>query len=211
RRRGDVLLRQPARDPPQLRDGRPGPRDLGLSALRVPRRTGLGEPPGPAEDRAVQDAPGVRERTPQRRGRRGHPRRGPGQAPRAARRRQAGPRIRGPLTRTPKTRSPVGPGRSYCSSPSGRAFAASLRRALRAIAVSPQCPWRQALERLPSAGGVAGAAVAYMCFVAGLGRVTAAAAGTLSLAEPLVAAGLAVLLLGERVPAPDAAGALLLL
>lgn len=59
--------------------------------------------------------------------------------------------------------------------------------------------------------GVAGTAVAYMCFVAGLGRVTAAAAGTLSLAEPLVAAGLAVLLLGERVPAPVAAGSLLLL
>lgn len=50
-----------------------------------------------------------------------------------------------------------------------------------------------------------------MCFVTGLGGVTAAAAGTLSLAEPLVAAGLAVLLLGERVPAPVAAGSLLLL
>lgn len=59
--------------------------------------------------------------------------------------------------------------------------------------------------------GVAATAAAYMCFVTGLGRVTAAAAGTLSLAEPLVAAALAVLLLGERMSAPVAAGSLLLL
>src|SRR5690606_73856 len=45
---------------------------------------------------------------------------------------------------------------------------------------------------------VAATAVAYMCFVTGLGRVTAAAAGTLSLVEPLVAAALAIWLLGER-------------
>ncbi|GAA0578561.1 EamA family transporter [Actinomadura livida] len=59
--------------------------------------------------------------------------------------------------------------------------------------------------------GIAATAAAYMCFVTGLERVTAAAAGTLSLVEPLVAAGLAVLLLGERMSAPVAAGALLLL
>jgi DME family drug/metabolite transporter len=59
--------------------------------------------------------------------------------------------------------------------------------------------------------GVAATAVAYMCFVGGLRRVTAATAGTLSLAEPLVAAVLALAVLGERLPAPAAAGALLLL
>ncbi|TDE38617.1 EamA family transporter [Actinomadura sp. 6K520] len=59
--------------------------------------------------------------------------------------------------------------------------------------------------------GIAATAAAYMCFVTGLERVTAAAAGTLSLAEPLVAAALAILLLGERMSAPVAAGSLLLL
>ncbi|TDB96865.1 DMT family transporter [Actinomadura sp. 7K534] len=59
--------------------------------------------------------------------------------------------------------------------------------------------------------GIAATAAAYMCFVTGLARVTAAAAGTLSLVEPLVAAGLALVLLGERMSAPVAAGALLLL
>ncbi|TDC56559.1 EamA family transporter [Actinomadura sp. KC345] len=59
--------------------------------------------------------------------------------------------------------------------------------------------------------GIAATAAAYMCFVTGLGRVTAAAAGTLSLVEPLVAAGLAILLLGERMSGPVAAGSLLLL
>lgn len=59
--------------------------------------------------------------------------------------------------------------------------------------------------------GIAATAAAYMCFVTGLGRVTAAAAGTLSLAEPLVATGLAIVVLGERMSAPVAAGSLLLL
>ncbi|MFI0356482.1 DMT family transporter [Actinomadura sp. 9N407] len=53
--------------------------------------------------------------------------------------------------------------------------------------------------------------VAYMCFVIGLRRVTAATAGTLSLAEPLVAALLALAVLGERLPPPAAAGAIVLL
>jgi DME family drug/metabolite transporter len=59
--------------------------------------------------------------------------------------------------------------------------------------------------------GIAATAAAYMCFVTGLGRVAAATAGTLSLAEPLVAAVLAVAVLGERLSAPVAAGSLLLL
>ncbi len=59
--------------------------------------------------------------------------------------------------------------------------------------------------------GVATTAAAYMFFVTGLRRVTAATAGTLSLAEPLVAAVLAVAVLGERMPAPAAAGSVLLL
>ncbi|WP_067480158.1 EamA family transporter [Actinomadura hibisca] len=49
---------------------------------------------------------------------------------------------------------------------------------------------------------------AYMLFVGGLRRVSAATAGTPSLAEPLVAA---VLVLDERIPAPVVAGSLLLL
>lgn len=59
--------------------------------------------------------------------------------------------------------------------------------------------------------GIAATAAAYMFFVTGLGRVAAATAGTLSLAEPLVAAGLAIAVLGERLSAPVAAGSLLLL
>jgi DME family drug/metabolite transporter len=59
--------------------------------------------------------------------------------------------------------------------------------------------------------GIAATAAAYMFFVTGLGRVTAATAGTLSLAEPLVAAALAIAVLGERMSAPVAAGSLLLL
>jgi drug/metabolite transporter, DME family len=55
------------------------------------------------------------------------------------------------------------------------------------------------------------AALAYWFFVTGLRRVTAATAGTLSLVEPLVAAVLAVVVLGERPSAPVTAGAVLLL
>lgn len=54
-------------------------------------------------------------------------------------------------------------------------------------------------------------ALAYMFFVAGLRRVSAATAATLSLAEPLVAGVLGVLVLGERMSVPVAAGALILL
>ncbi|NVI88836.1 DMT family transporter [Actinomadura sp. BRA 177] len=59
--------------------------------------------------------------------------------------------------------------------------------------------------------GIAATAAAYMFFVTGLGRVSAATAGTLSLAESLVAAGLAIVVLGERMSVPVAAGSLLLL
>lgn len=55
------------------------------------------------------------------------------------------------------------------------------------------------------------AGLAYLLFVTGLRRVTAATAGTLALAEPLVAAALAVTVLGERMSAPVTAGAALLL
>jgi drug/metabolite transporter, DME family len=55
------------------------------------------------------------------------------------------------------------------------------------------------------------AAAAYWFFVTGLRRVSAATAGTLSLVEPLVATGLAVLVLGEQLSAPVTAGAILLL
>jgi DME family drug/metabolite transporter len=58
--------------------------------------------------------------------------------------------------------------------------------------------------------GPVATSAAYMLFVGGLRRVSAATAGTLSLAEPLVAAVLAVLVLGERMPAPVTAGLLLL-
>ncbi|WP_214412106.1 DMT family transporter [Sphaerisporangium fuscum] len=54
-------------------------------------------------------------------------------------------------------------------------------------------------------------ALAYMLFVTGLRRTTAATAATLSLAEPLVACLLGVLILGERMSPPVTAGALVLL
>jgi DME family drug/metabolite transporter len=59
--------------------------------------------------------------------------------------------------------------------------------------------------------GVAATAVAYMLFVGGLRRVTAGTAGTLSLAEPLVAAVLGLLVLNERLSAPAETGMALLL
>jgi DME family drug/metabolite transporter len=58
---------------------------------------------------------------------------------------------------------------------------------------------------------VAGTALAYMCFVSGLRDVTAATAGTLSLAEPLTAAVLGVLVLGEHLGATAALGCVLLI
>jgi DME family drug/metabolite transporter len=58
--------------------------------------------------------------------------------------------------------------------------------------------------------GLAATATGYVLFARGLARVPAAAAGTLSLAEPLTASLLGVIVLGER-PAPAAAGGALLL
>ncbi|GGP81602.1 DMT family transporter [Saccharothrix coeruleofusca] len=54
-------------------------------------------------------------------------------------------------------------------------------------------------------------AIGYLLFVSGLRHVTAATAGTLSLAEPLVAAVLGLAFLGEHLPWPAGAGACLLL
>lgn len=54
-------------------------------------------------------------------------------------------------------------------------------------------------------------AVAYLLFGLGLRRIPVAVAATLSLAEPLTASLLGVLLLGERLSGPQWAGALLLL
>lgn len=59
--------------------------------------------------------------------------------------------------------------------------------------------------------GMATTAAAYMFYVTGLRRVTAATAGTLSLAEPLVAAVLAFVVLDERLSSVAAVGAILLL
>lgn len=59
--------------------------------------------------------------------------------------------------------------------------------------------------------GLATTALAYVLFVRGLRGIPASAAGTLSLAEPLVAVTLAILVLGERPAAQTIVGALLLL
>jgi drug/metabolite transporter, DME family len=59
--------------------------------------------------------------------------------------------------------------------------------------------------------GVVPTAIAYALFARGLGRVSAAEASTLTLAEPLTAAALGVLLLGETPSAAVGAGAALLL
>ena len=59
--------------------------------------------------------------------------------------------------------------------------------------------------------GLVPTAGAYVLFARGLRHVSAAEASTLTLAEPLTAAALGVLLLGEQVTAPSAAGAALLL
>jgi DME family drug/metabolite transporter len=53
--------------------------------------------------------------------------------------------------------------------------------------------------------------VAYCLYVAGLRGLTAATAGTLSLAEPLVATALGIGMLHEHLSLPIAAGTLLLL
>jgi DME family drug/metabolite transporter len=59
--------------------------------------------------------------------------------------------------------------------------------------------------------GLATVALAYSLYVAGLRRLTAATAATISLAEPLVATALGVGILRERLSLPIAAGTLLLL
>ena len=58
--------------------------------------------------------------------------------------------------------------------------------------------------------GLVTTALAYLLFARGLGRLSAAVAVTLSLAEPLVAAALGTALLGERVGARGLAGMLAL-
>ena len=59
--------------------------------------------------------------------------------------------------------------------------------------------------------GLVSTALAYVLFVRGLRGVPTATAGTLSLAEPLVAVALAVVLLGERLTRSATAGGALLL
>lgn len=59
--------------------------------------------------------------------------------------------------------------------------------------------------------GVAATASAYLLFARGLGRIPAATAGTLSLAEPLTAVALGLVVLGERPTAATGLGAVLLL
>ena len=59
--------------------------------------------------------------------------------------------------------------------------------------------------------GLAATALAYLLFTRGLRTVTAPAAATLSLAEPVTAAILALLLLNERLPALGTAGIVLVL
>ena len=59
--------------------------------------------------------------------------------------------------------------------------------------------------------GPATVALAYWLYVAGLRGLTAATAGTLSLAEPLVATALGIGILHEHLSLPIAAGTLLLL
>jgi drug/metabolite transporter, DME family len=58
--------------------------------------------------------------------------------------------------------------------------------------------------------GLAATALGYVLFARGLARVPAAAAGTLSLAEPLTASLLGIVALGERPSAAGAVGAVLL-
>jgi DME family drug/metabolite transporter len=59
--------------------------------------------------------------------------------------------------------------------------------------------------------GIVPTAVAYLLFARGLKRLTAAETATLTLAEPLTAALLGLVVLGERLAAPAAAGAALVL
>ena len=58
-----------------------GPGLVGLPQVRPAGQPGLGEPAAGAEDRALQDPPGLREGAPLRRRGRRHPRRGPPAAP----------------------------------------------------------------------------------------------------------------------------------
>lgn len=74
-------------------------------------------------------------------------------------------------------------------------------------------PWLTTMEGLAMVGwlGVVATLVAYLLFGAGLAGVTAATAATLSLAEPLTAAVLAVVLLAERPDLVAVIGGLLVL
>ena len=70
-----LLARPPLRG--DLRRRGPGPRLMGLPALRPAREPRLGEPAAGPQDRALQDPPGLRQGAPLRRRGRDHPRRGP--------------------------------------------------------------------------------------------------------------------------------------
>ena len=59
--------------------------------------------------------------------------------------------------------------------------------------------------------GLVSTAFAYVLFVRGLRAIPASTAGTLGLAEPLVAVAVAVVVLGERLDALEIAGGVLLL
>jgi DME family drug/metabolite transporter len=59
--------------------------------------------------------------------------------------------------------------------------------------------------------GVVPTALAYLLFARGLKRLSASETATLTLAEPLTAALLGVIVLGERMAAPAAVGAALIL
>ncbi|CAA9302615.1 MAG: putative electron transport protein, partial [uncultured Friedmanniella sp.] len=80
-----LLLRPRARDTAGVRRRGHRAGDVGLPALRVDGQPGLAEPAAAHQDRAVQDAPGLREGASQRRRGRRHPERGAADAPRPSR------------------------------------------------------------------------------------------------------------------------------
>jgi DME family drug/metabolite transporter len=95
---------------------------------------------------------------------------------------------------------------------------AAITFTLAAVFLAPALLAEAAPARAVSAGwpllvylGVGPTAIAYALFTAGLRRVTATAAGIVSLLEPLTATTLGLLVFGERLGAVGLAGALLLL